>query len=326
MLISSSFAVRATPVPTLDVPRLTETSDLVIVGAVLSSQDSGPTAVDFQGTSVDARKMVCRVRVDLVLKGHYGTGQLLFTYLLPDSPIGYESVTVSSYSIIFLKSTDNGYAVVSPYYVSLPAVPGAVATNRRTVDNIVQILQGVVQGTQVGENSKQTALFALSTVPSAQSTEALELGLQQSDLGVRLNAAAFLLQRDKVSALNVAESAMLYLPPEVPGYIVHNLAYGMCEGLRDPEAVPSLIRLQQASNAEVRRAVSCALGNTGSRAAILPLARALSDSDLETRYNGVIGLAKITRQFDWGPNRELFQSDQEKFLTHWQNWASANTN
>jgi HEAT repeat protein len=143
---------------------------------------------------------------------------------------------------------------------------------------------------------------------------------------VRLNAASFLLQRDKVSALDIAEPAMLYPPLEVPRYIIHNLAYGMCKGLHNPEAVPSLTRLQQASSVEVRRAVSCALGHTGSRAAILPLTRALYDSDLETRHNAVIGLAKITGQSDWGPNRELFQSDEQKFLTHWQKWASANTN
>jgi hypothetical protein len=194
LMLISSCAVRATPVPMLDVPSLTETSDLVIVGSVSSTQDSGPTNIDFQGKSVDARKMVCRVRVDGVLKGHYGDEQLSFTYLLPDSPIGYATVTPSSYSIIFLRSTDNGFALVSPYYVSLPAVPGAVGTNGGALENIVLILQAVVQGTQSSAESKQTALFALSTIPSAKSTDALELGLQQSttELSSRAPECCFL--------------------------------------------------------------------------------------------------------------------------------------
>jgi hypothetical protein len=54
------------------------------------------------------------------------------------------------------------------------------------------------------------------------------------------------------------------------------------------------------------------------------LVASLRDSDFETRYYAVVGLAEITRQKDWRPLMDQFKANQGRYLTYWTNWARAN--
>jgi len=168
------------------------------------------------------------------------------------------------------------------------------------------------------------ALYALSTIRTPHSTTLLRQGLKEKESALRLNAAGFLLLRNDLSGMNLAESSLLHPEGDVPGYILHNVAYAISEGVRDSNAVPSLSRLVRAEDVETRRAAASALRHTGSRSALEPLAQALRDGDFEVRYDAVIGMAEITGQSDWAPNMELFQSREQDFLRPWRESAVAN--
>ena len=85
--------------------------------------------------------------------------------------------------------------------------------------------------------------------------------------------------------------------------------------------MPSLTRLLGAQETETRRAAAAALAHSGSRAALEPLSLALNDADAQVRYNAVVGLADLTGQSDWRPNMDVFQSEEDKYLAHWKDWA-----
>lgn len=74
---------------------------------------------------------------------------------------------------------------------------------------------------------------------------------------------------------------------------------------------------------ETRRAAAAALRHTGSNAAVDALSSALQDSDREVRYHAVLGLATITGLDEWGPSLELFDREEERYLTHWRAWAKS---
>lgn len=160
----------------------------------------------------------------------------------------------------------------------------------------------------------------LSTVATPASTAALKRAARSLDEQLRLMAAGVLLSRNDTSMLNTVENVLLNQPAGINDSVLSGLAGGL-KGIRDPQAIPSLSRLLKARDARVWQSASAALRNMKAAAAIEPLVEALEDSDREVRYNAVIGLAEITGQYEWGPSVELFQREEQKFLTHWIEWA-----
>jgi HEAT repeat protein len=71
-------------------------------------------------------------------------------------------------------------------------------------------------------------------------------------------------------------------------------------------------------NVETRRAAITAIVRLGTLETIQPLRSALGDPDQEVRFNSVLGLARVTGQTDWVPNRDVFMADEGKYLSHWK--------
>ncbi len=55
--------------------------------------------------------------------------------------------------------------------------------------------------------------------------------------------------------------------------------------------------------------------------AVESLVIALNDNNRQVRYEGVIGLAELTGQDQWAPAIGTFESDEQKYLDHWKEWA-----
>lgn len=319
LIVIGAGGAGAIPVPVLDVPSLAADSGLIIVGNVESIRDAGSSSVSYGGQSLPARAVSCGVQVEAVLKGASESRQLSFQYVLPNDPIGYGSI-VLGYQMLFLRKGNAGYSLASPYHASLPAVSGVEAVAGNELVNIATQLGAVLQSPAVPLGQKQIALFAISTIRNPESTDLLRLSLRQRDATLRLNAAGFLLLRDDLSGLEPAELALTH-PDSAPSYILHNLNYAIGEGVRNEKAVPSLSRLAHARDSETRRAAATALRRTGSRSALEPLARLLDDSDLQVRHDAVVGLAQISGDLEWGPNLDLFQSQEQRYLKHWHDWV-----
>jgi hypothetical protein len=66
------------------------------------------------------------------------------------------------------------------------------------------------------------------------------------------------------------------------------------------------------------KGAAAALRHTGVDAAMEPLSIALQDSDREVRYQAVLGLATITGKAEWGPTLNLFERDEQRYLTYWR--------
>jgi hypothetical protein len=312
----------AIPVPTLNVPALAASSNLIIVGNVVSIRDGGAASVSFLGGSTSARLMLCEVEVDSVLKGAIQGKKLSFRQLFPNEPIGYLSVVVG-YQMIFLRTADSEYELASPYHGLLPAVPGTESGSGDELVRIASRLGAVLQSSSAAVSQKQMALYALSTIRNPESTILLHKVLEQSDAVLRLNAAGFLLLRNDLAGMQPAEEALTH-PQGLPGNVLHNLNYAIHEGVTDQNAVPALERLTQVQELETRRAVASALRHTRSMSALRPLAYLLDDGDVQVRHDVVVGLAQITGDLEWGPNLDLFQAQEQRYMKHWLDWRASN--
>jgi len=310
-------------IPALDLDKLTEEASLIAVGEITLLQEEGTTTLLLEDHSVPARAMVAELRVDQVLKGSGNTSSsfLRFHFAVPKDSSGWVRVRPLDYRIFFLKESSDGLTLVSPYYPSLPAVPGREPPEGIPIERVVDQLEAVLVSATTPLEQKQEAVFALSRTKAVAGTRALRKNAEQKDFTLRLSIAGALLERNDISALPFAEAILLDQHPSAPPYLLHNLTYGISEGVKNEEAVPSLIRLLHAPSTETRRAAASALMHISSNSAIAPLMAALSDSDLQVRYYSAVGLAEITGQMDWRPNMDDFISDQQRYLNHWREWG-----
>jgi hypothetical protein len=115
--------------------------------------------------------------------------------------------------------------------------------------------------------------------------------------------------------------------------------------VRDPRALPALVRIWDSGRggSQLRGAVARAVWNIHTEEAIPLLVRFLDESDWETRYMGVTGLAMFAARCPPGdshgcpqphgdvdilaanqhhPAVNTFQRDPESYVAYWKEWAS----
>jgi hypothetical protein len=321
VLALAAFAVRSMVVPGLDLDALTAESSLIITGEVTSVHETGRSKVAFNDFELDVRVETGTIQVDHVLKGNPPLDGVKFQAYLTDSPIGWASIIAHRYSVFFLKTDTSGnFQFTSPYYPSIPTVPGAAMTGTRTIDGVTSSIKAVLSSSQATSNQKTTTIFILSRSKSAGATAALHEASEDPLREVQLTAAGALLERNDTSGLEAVKEALLH-PQSISYVMSHNLIYAISEGLTDTKAIPALTQLVSSTNPEVRRAVASSLMHMESPDAIEPLKSLLDDSDFEARYYAVVGLAQATNQSVWHPDMEGFRANQAKYLEHWRNWT-----
>ena len=321
------LSLSAVPVPPLDVPNLTDSAELIVVGRVAHVWETSRSDMEVRGTIMPVQAIRADMQVDRVLKGTLNILPLTIEFLMPISPggsMGYHGILQSTYRVVFLKHGDHGYEFASPYYPSLVAVPGVSMHGETPLDAIVTELSAVLKASLSSPDEKREAVLALGTIRTSSASEALRAANTSQDVSVRFVAVQGLLLRNDFTGLRMAVDELLQPRSGIP-HMSHNLAYAISQSRPDERSIPEVSRLLHSASVETRRAAASALRNTGSRSAIDGLTTALSDNDFEVRYFGVIGLAEITGQSEWRPLEDEFKSNEQRYLSHWLQWATANT-
>ena len=94
------------------------------------------------------------------------------------------------------------------------------------------------------------------------------------------------------------------------------------EDVRDPDAVPVLVRLSRVGDTELRAGAVCALRKIRSDKAVAALAAGLEDTNELTRYHAVMGLAYQTRRMnpEWAWGFPRFQENPRALTKKWKDW------
>jgi hypothetical protein len=314
----------------LDIPKLTDRADLIVVGQVteVSEQSATSTLGDSGATPADG--LVASLRVKRVIKGSVeadGGQQDLLSVEMPRQ--GIRRVDVGTSGIFFLKQTpSHSYTVVDPDHPYVLAREGAPSANSgdalgRISDEVAEVIQS--EDSSIPE--RKDAIFSLKGVKTDTATAALRRVARGENAELRLLAMVTLLQNGDISVLDRFAEALLNAPSEIPPpYTAENLS-GALRDVDNPEAVPTLARLLHAQDAGVRANAAMGLRHIGTEATIAPLSEALDDSDQMVRYQAVMGLAtafgvKIggepTEDDQFTPSIDLFKSDEQRFINHWK--------
>lgn len=316
-------SAQAVPIPALNLAALTREADLILVGQVVEVREQDRTTISVQGHSVPARRMIATLQVARVLKGSFTNTTEAFGFLIPDVPLGYSGLAVKQFGMFFLHSNSPKPDMVSnPYYPSIVAVKVAPHATGDDLDRVIAEIMQVAVTPEVSLEERRQAVDILARVETTAATEALKRATGDLDIGLRLRAAAALLRRNNISKLSMVEEALLHPPANIDEDALKNLAFSLQDGVTDPQAIPALTRLIHAKDTQTRRAAVAALRHIGDETSIGAFATALQDSDREVRYQAVLGLAMTTGQSAWGPPLDLFERDEQRYLTHWRAWTN----
>jgi hypothetical protein len=307
------------PVPLLDLVALTRNADMIVLGQVASIREQGRIAVTLEDKITEGQLMTAELTAQRTLKGTVDGPTVSFEFAVPIMDSGYKKIASGQFGLFFLRNNENGHhTVLSPYYPFVVASQDSSKLEGSELDRVVSTIARLL--VQRNTELRREAVYVLDTASTDAATEALRQAVRDNDTVVRFQAVAALLRRGDISVLDIAEDILMHPNPGVEQYLKRNVSVGL-EGIKDPRAIRTLTHLLGASDVQTRRSSAGALRRTHTAAAIGPLLTALKDSDHDVRYQGVIGLAELTGQYEWGPSVELFLKDEQHYVAHWQEWG-----
>ena len=313
----------ATLVPNLDLESLCDRADLIVVGLAADVRRQSETTIGGQAQGMEGPSMTAELDVERVLKGKFADSKLSFKFTLPAAPAG--AIVRGQFGIFFFREAKTGIEILDRYHPYVVAAPGAPITVGTYLDQVTAEIAYAATSEVVPPQGRRDAIEALRTLPSPAATSALRTAALAGDAGTRMSALAALLARGDIKYLDQAVSALLSAEQGANEFLVWRLSSSLEFGVRDPKAIPALVRLLRSRYAPARRAAAAALRNTHDGAAIKPLTQALNDNDSEVQYQAVIGLAEITgAPSEWSPATATFDKDPKKYLDHWREWAKTN--
>lgn len=276
-------AVRAAPMPAVDVPALVDASDLIVGRA--EDYDSRPVATGAKRTSM--------IAVDRILKGAADPRRRLEIRLGRSDP-RHSSVTDRQYGVFFLRRTGiEVYEAADPFYPVLPASPNADIASSNGSDPLTRVARELtavfatapavlvdpstgVQGLMVGEPVEQAqsvyhyTASALETILYEIAGESLRAVAASDQLSARLWAVRSLIAIDDEGseASFIADSLQSLLPvlldppPELAA-TVHAFTSSLKANLNSPTAFPSVVALLRSKDVTIRRAAASMLSKVG---------------------------------------------------------------
>lgn len=322
LILSTATAI---PVSPLDLTRLTEEADLVVIAGIKEIVKTGSEETQIQGIRVPMNVFMARARASEVLKGDLGSAEFQVQFELPrldSAPVKYRGLSVGTTRLLFLKNSSTGYEFADPTHPSVPAAIDGSA-DHDPIKAVIGRVAAAVASETTPVQEKIEAVIALRTSQSPVVAPSLRraLGLPDAahDPELRAYLLAELINHGDTSALPTVQGILMGRESSFPDYLMHNLSYSLSK-IRDTNAAPQLQVLLSAPRDETRRYAAEGLRNLGA-AAIPGLVLALNNRDPSVRYSGVIGLADLTDNGKWRPSQDEFNANEAKYLEYWRSWA-----
>ena len=121
----------------IDVIKLVEVSDVVLVGRVISITDQGPSTIDTPSGPMPGKQLLAVLKTDEALKGSAETPSVALEFRLSEAPSGIRGIPVGQYGILFLTKQSSSYRVSDPYYPFLPVVPSTKVSSGTPLDQVI---------------------------------------------------------------------------------------------------------------------------------------------------------------------------------------------
>jgi hypothetical protein len=319
-VISHSIGIK-----NLHIDELVRASDVIAVTEVTDVTALGPAEpILFRGQLLPAEAHSSDLLVRRVIKGT-PLARLTVKYSLPKSFIGYRGLQRGTRTV-FLRREQDHYSLADPYYPDFPAVLSPAKDLQTTAGDyaaiVVQEMLAVIASPIVSSDEKTQILQVDYALPAnVEVVNAFREGMinaREPDLRRRLQSE--IIQFGDVTEL--PEVVRLLLANSVSADQKMAFLYVIGNHVNDRRAIPTLDPLLRSGDSSLRVAAAEALWHIADRSEVSALLKSLQDSDEQVRYYVVRALSDIVNEPGWGgPGESEFRQDQQKYLTHWQDWA-----
>jgi len=306
----------AAPVPTLDLPGLVESADLIVLGSVSSLVDGGAaTLADASGPS-SATRLLISIAVQRVLKGPADVRIVQLEHLMPTEPRGYGPVDSGSFRMCFVRVQGSSYEFASVYYPGIVAVDSSLNSEPEPLTRVVRAVALALGSDSLAPEERVSAAASLSGVRLPVAITALRGALDSPDRQLAFSALSSLLHSGDHAALEQSVAA-LEAETDDPE-LLRGLPDGIRRGPWTTADIPALTRGAGLANVVARRAAATGLRTVASPLAEEAYGRLLDDSDLDVRYQAVMGLFEGVGPSTGAPSWPTFLADPEQYVTWWK--------
>jgi hypothetical protein len=320
--LSVEVAAGVRPVPGSEsLPSLFNSASFVFAGKIVSVEPTGGTKGE-NGEPAH-HSFEASILVDRQYKGEGTAKTVKIIYNRPDDPACFvsqcESHFVGDDRLFLLVKRDDGYRLLdqfsgqfaismlkAPHY--RPGLPGLESDliaglhetdEGRLLTNIELI--GGMEG--IGSTSPLTELLKSNNDPDVQAATYLAL--------LRLHNY----RRLRESLAFAEENSKMPLALSFKGQICDWAAE-----IRDPTTVSTLVDFANSRSDRVREPAVHALREMASPQAVPVFIKKLDDPVQLIRYDAVLGLATVEKNWGLAPSGDAFAADETKYISAWKSW------
>lgn len=326
---STSPTPSSQPVNSSELSSILDTSDIILVGKVLSSQTSNidPSAVAYTATAELDQVLENQLEVSIVLNGQYaGDDFSIFTLqgILPGRPWAVFEIEEQ-----YLFCLRNQQQILTLTSAQLPAIVVPFLSYRldskdpyfsKTANLLEQII--LLSGDSVSPQTiMETAILRASLDLPLTETAHLFNSTQST-----LNKAAYVLiqlsQGDTI-ALKQYQGLLNSNEMSQPTREILLAAAIHLQNYNQLQSLPILAELVDQEFRQISLAAIKAIRSTDDSQSEPILIRGLDHHDIEIRYQAVCGLVERNPGNTELPSHNLFLSEENRFLSIWKEWADS---
>ena len=314
-------------VKNLHVDDLVKASDVIVIAEVAEAKANGPAPpILFHDQALQAEAYSSDLLVRRIIKGT-ATDRITVRYALPITFVGLRRLEPGT-RIVFLRREQDSYSPADLYYPDFPAIvpisgnEGLQAAPSDYARIVVREMAAVIASATASANEKSQILQVDYALPvNDEVVAAFREGLanaQEPELRQRLQGE--LIRFGDISEL--PEVARLLVASTATANQRIWLLYVIGNRVSDRRAIPALEPLLRSGDSSLRATAVEALWHIADPTAVHELLKSLQDPSEQVRFYAVRAFSDIANEPGWGgPSESEFQQHQQKYLTHWQEWA-----